>query len=428
MSVEDRIKQSAESFFKRLQFDLGSQIEEFIVELASAAEEDRAEAVGRATTALSGEAAQLKGELERVKGELERAVQQATQARAEAEKAAAGEIARLTAEVEVLKVERDSEPGAEGSVAAALSDERQAQMQSVERVLGVLRRFDQVESLSEILTALAEGAGAEAPRVALLTVRGDHVHSWRLLGFGANPPAVDLALSDAGVVARALEQGEVAFAEPAAPGHPIPAGPGFTALPADRIGLAVPLRVGGAPVAVLYADDASDAAQSKPTSWPEAIEIMVRHAALRLENLTAVRAAQALAASAPSAAAPATAAGPAPVAAGSTPPSPASASAATPVTPVATGSSEDDEGSARRYARLLVSEIKFYNEAAVRIGRQKSDLLERLHTEIDRARKLYDERVPETVPGRLAFFEEELVHTLAGGDASLLGPRTDALA
>ena len=109
-------------------------------------------------------------------------------------------------------------------------------------------------------------------------------------------------------------------------------------------------------------------------------------------------------------------------------PSTASATPAAPVTPVATGSSEDDEGSARRYARLLVSEIKFYNEAAVRIGRQKSDLLERLHTEIDRARKLYDERVPETVPGRLAFFEEELVHTLAGGDASLLGPRTDALA
>ncbi len=49
------------------------------------------------------------------------------------------------------------------------------------------------------------------------------------------------------------------------------------------------------------------------------------------------------------------------------------------------GAGAEDDSSARRYARLLVSEIKLYNEAAVRTGREKRDLLNRLAPEIERA-------------------------------------------
>jgi hypothetical protein len=80
-----------------------------------------------------------------------------------------------------------------------------------------------------------------------------------------------------------------------------------------------------------------------------------------------------------------------------------------------------DEEGARRYARLLVSEIRLYNESAVREGRRQRDLRQRLQLEIERARRLYDERVPSTVDGRAQFFQQELVQTLADGDASLLG-------
>lgn len=82
---------------------------------------------------------------------------------------------------------------------------------------------------------------------------------------------------------------------------------------------------------------------------------------------------------------------------------------------------EDPAQSARRFARLLVSEIKLYNEAAVREGRGQRDLATRLAPEIDRARRIYEERVPTTVPDRTRYFHQELVQTLAGGDASLLG-------
>jgi hypothetical protein len=89
----------------------------------------------------------------------------------------------------------------------------------------------------------------------------------------------------------------------------------------------------------------------------------------------------------------------------------------------AAGSSNGGNGeeSARRYARLLVSEIKLYNEAAVRAGRQQRDLRQRLRSEIDRAQRLYEERVPPAVGARDQYFHQELVQTLADGDATLLG-------
>jgi hypothetical protein len=81
----------------------------------------------------------------------------------------------------------------------------------------------------------------------------------------------------------------------------------------------------------------------------------------------------------------------------------------------------DEPGlAARRYARLLISEIKLYNETAVREGREHRDLAHRLAPEINRAREIYDARVPPDVPARADHFQEELVRTLADGDASLL--------
>ena len=77
---------------------------------------------------------------------------------------------------------------------------------------------------------------------------------------------------------------------------------------------------------------------------------------------------------------------------------------------------------ARRFARLLVSEIKLYNEAKVEQGRKSRDLYERLKEDIDRSRQMYDERISEDVRKASNYFYDELVRILAGGDAGALGP------
>jgi len=76
---------------------------------------------------------------------------------------------------------------------------------------------------------------------------------------------------------------------------------------------------------------------------------------------------------------------------------------------------------ARRFARLLVSEIKLYNEAKVEQGRKNKDLYERLKEDIDRSRQMYDERIPDDVRKTSNYFYDELVRILADGDAASLG-------
>lgn len=87
--------------------------------------------------------------------------------------------------------------------------------------------------------------------------------------------------------------------------------------------------------------------------------------------------------------------------------------------PVATDDPLHEE--ARRLARLLVSEIKLYNEEQVEEGRRKRDLYERLREDIDRSRQMYEERVEARILKTTDYFYQELVRILAAGDTKALG-------
>jgi len=76
---------------------------------------------------------------------------------------------------------------------------------------------------------------------------------------------------------------------------------------------------------------------------------------------------------------------------------------------------------ARRFARLLVSEIKLYNESKVEQGRKNRDLYERLKEDIDRSRQMYDDRIADEVRKTSNYFYDELVRILADGHAESLG-------
>jgi hypothetical protein len=89
--------------------------------------------------------------------------------------------------------------------------------------------------------------------------------------------------------------------------------------------------------------------------------------------------------------------------------------------PLAPVEGDERREEARRFARLLVSEIKLYNERAVVEGRRTRNLYERLKDDIDRSRQMYDERIPEDVRAATNFFYEELVGILADGRPEALG-------
>jgi hypothetical protein len=293
---------------------------------------------------------------------------------------------------------------------------------AVARVADAIRTIDQARTLTDVLDALATCAARDAARVAVVLVRPGHVRPWRLTGFGTEPPrTLAVSYDETGVIAEAIN----ARIPVTGPKPPV-----FAQLRAGEEAFAAPLTMGGEVVAVLYADQgAAETDVRRPgkpleTSRPEtfaefpserretipspvvhalpthALEVMARHAGRCLETITAFKTARALAGRNGTAAA-----------------KNGSKAANGPSRDELNG---DDDVAARRYARLLVSEIKLYHEPEVAAGRRERDLVTRLGGEITRARRLYEERVPAEVRRRADYFHDELVRTLAEGDATLL--------
>jgi hypothetical protein len=77
---------------------------------------------------------------------------------------------------------------------------------------------------------------------------------------------------------------------------------------------------------------------------------------------------------------------------------------------------------ARRFAKLLVSEIELYNKAKVADGRKNKDVYKRLKTDIDRSRQTFDKRFGKTLGKEFDYFHDELVRILAASDSTALGP------
>ena len=260
------------------------------------------------------------------------------------------------------------------------------------RLRDAVRAFTQARTLTDTLALLMTSAAAEAPRVAVLLVQGGRLRVWRLAGFPPQP-ADDGVSGNWGSVAEAWRTNTAVMSGRSG----TIAAPAFAELPEGRESLAVPIALCGDVVAVLYADrGASDDYADPPSpAWSDVIELLTHYAAVSLEALTAFKTARALTGS--------------------------QDDAASTETDEVTSA---DDAAARRYARLLVSEIKLYYEAAVVAGRRDRNLVTRLGGEIARARVLYEQRVPPPVRQRADYFHDELVRTLANGDASLLAVGT----
>ena len=283
----------------------------------------------------------------------------------------------------------------------AFTDLKSAELERSQRLIQAIRAIDGARSLTEVLDSLVSSAGNQARRAAILLLRNGQLRGWRFIGFGPldEKHDVDVPASDAGVIAEAARTGSAISADSAAPN----AAPAFAALPAGREVIAVPVAMSGQIVAVLYADPGADdtaAPDHQRLVWPAVVELLALHAARCLEAITALRAAKALA---------------------ERPEVPSPGARLTDVPPP--GEKEDPVEGARRYARLVISEIKMYHEQAVVAGRKERDLMTRLGGEIARARTLYEQRVPADVRKRHDYFEDELVKTLAAGDASLIKVR-----
>jgi hypothetical protein len=77
---------------------------------------------------------------------------------------------------------------------------------------------------------------------------------------------------------------------------------------------------------------------------------------------------------------------------------------------------------AKRFAKILVSEIELYNKSKVAEGRKNHDLYKRVKSDIDRSRQTFEKRFGKVLSKQFDYFHDELVKALAMGDPAVLGP------
>jgi DNA-binding response OmpR family regulator len=78
--------------------------------------------------------------------------------------------------------------------------------------------------------------------------------------------------------------------------------------------------------------------------------------------------------------------------------------------PIAAPSAVDPQQveAARRFARIIISDIALYNQGAVEDGIRGGNLTEALSEEFKEGRELYNSRVPAEVRGQMDYFADEL--------------------
>ena len=293
----------------------------------------------------------------------------------------------------------------------------------------------------EILRALLDSGSGYCARIALFVVKAGAASGWQARGLGEDEAVKDFALDlNAGPIAHTFQN------RVATPANVAEMGKGFVGkfgAPANEQVLVLPLLLKDKVAAIVYADGGDTGLLDS-----SALELLVMATSAWLEvaSLRKQSAPKEDGGVAPRASAEA----PPPVQtvssfsdpfAGHAPRHLASArpaaepaevvevaqsGAAAPAAatdPLAGLSPEDADThrKAQRFARLLVDEIKLYNQAKVAEGRRNKDLYDRLKEDIDKSRGTFQKRYGGTVAASGNYFHQELLRSLAEDDASIMG-------
>jgi hypothetical protein len=299
----------------------------------------------------------------------------------------------------------------------------------------------------EILRALLDAGSSYGSRVALFVVKAGAANGWQGRGFGEEDAVKDFPLDmTAGPAAHAYHNRNAAPANIAEMDHRFVEHFGG---PANEQILVLPLVLKDKVAALLYADGGADGVLDGPSlevlvlatsAWLEVVSLRKQaqrdfgDAAASMERPPASAPVQTVssfsdpfAAHTPKHTAPAPVQEPAAevveVAAHAASASAAASAPATAADPFA-GMSPDDADThrkAQRFARLLVDEIKLYNQAKVAEGRRNRDLYDRLKEDIEKSRSTFQKRYGNTAAASGDYFQKEVVRSLAEDDYSVMG-------
>jgi hypothetical protein len=309
MTLDHRFREAVDAFLNRVRRDIDAHVQGLSADLLRVASENQEywrSTLERAVTDARQDAERgFKARLEALRNELTRemetrlsteraqlqsATRAAAQAAAEAAEAASAANAAKAQHL-LAKAQFNTQDSKETARDAASPRGREARLYTLERLLEAFRRIDDATSLTSILHALKQAVEAEASHVAILVVDNDVLRPFVTSGFSTGQIPESIAIGSSGVLAATVALKQTSYVKPLIARDLTT--PSFMQVPVGHTGLVVPVIVGGDVVAVLYADDSGrDEEPVDSPVWAEEIDLLVRHAAIRLENLTSVRTAE----------------------------------------------------------------------------------------------------------------------------------------
>jgi hypothetical protein len=279
---------------------------------------------------------------------------------------------------------------------------------ALDRVDLSVQELAAAETAADLFRALLQATRDVAPRAAIFLARQGRVSGWNAIGYPADIVRGQRAFSAAigeGWLGQVSADTDGAFTR-----RPEGAAEPDFGQPAGEA-VAGALRMQGRPIAYLLAERG---AGERP--WhPHAISLLLTIARIRLELTLATKKLGA-AKHEPAAAASSPRAHPSPTAAPSS-----DEAALAPVTEAGgTGEGPPEVSAAQRFARLVATDIRLYNEEAVQLGRQNGDLVERLKIPLSKGKDTFLQRHGDLGHDALKLLHEALVQVLAAGDDTLI--------
>ena len=296
----------------------------------------------------------------------------------------------------------------------------------------------------EILRSLLDAASSYAARVALFVVKAGAATGWQGRGLGDDEAIKDFPLDiSSGPVAHAFQNRVVTPANIAEMDRRFVKQFGG---PENEQILVLPLVLKEKVAALLYADGGAEGALDAASleilvmatsTWLEVVSLRKQTQREVVESVAGVEHAPApvpvqtvssfpdpFASHAPKHTAPKAAPEPEPTVEVVESSAHAAASAAAPAADPFAGLSAEDADThrkAQRFARLLVDEIKLYNQAKVAEGRRNKDLYDRLKEDIEKSRSTFQKRYGNTPAASGDYFQKEVIRSLAEDDLSVMG-------
>jgi len=173
--------------------------------------------------------------------------------------------------------------------AASTIQTQEGKIDLLAKLVAALRLQDEAVSLKAILDALARGASGEASRVSVLLVDGQTLRAFGDYGYTGGARPSDIPIDSYSALSHvATDRQRLVLL--AAPGGRQPDVPPFMRAMSGNSGVVVPVIVAASVVALLYAEGPErQPGQTSASIWMEHVEVLVRHASSRLENITSRR-------------------------------------------------------------------------------------------------------------------------------------------